>query len=387
VPRYRYIAHTLAGQRIMGEENAPDEPALIRILQSRELFVTRVAMAGNELGQTGPSIKKSHEKVLDEDRLYFVREMGTLLLSGIPFDHALDLVNEQVRSTILAKALTQVREDVNAGLPFHQALARHPKSIPPLWSNLVEAGETGGDIAGVLQRIAGQLEQTMALRKKIVSAMIYPAVLIGMTVVAISIFLLFVIPAFSKVFKSMNAKLPAITSMILGASGQAKIYFVPIVLFVVLCVYIFRKYVETPVGRRALDLWLVRTPLVGPLVRDIVLARMAITLAAVLASGVGMIYALDIVSRSAGNKIYEEALANVMEDVRDGSSLSKALGKRAIFSPLMIQMVIVGEESGKLPEMIQKVATYYEGRVETLVTRIGVQVKAGLIFHNLQRVL
>ncbi len=373
MPRFRYVAHTMAGQRIMGEEMAVDEAALVRILQGRDLFIARVAMAGAELKID--VTKKSHQKVLNEDRLFFARELATLIESGVPFDSAMDMVADQVSSTQLAKALIQVREDINAGITFHAALAKHPKSIPVLWSHLVEAGEASGNIAGVLRRIAEQLEQTIALKKKVISALMYPAILIVMTIAAVGIFLLFVIPAFAKVFESMNAKLPAITTAIFSMSAAAKNYFIPTVLTLALTAYIFKKYIEIPVGRRALDLWLVRQPVLGGLVRDIIIARIAINLSAVLSSGVGMIYGLDVVSRACGNKIYEEALENVMEDVRDGASLSQAMGKRAVFSSLMLQMVAIGEESGKLPEMIQKVAAYYEARVDTLVARIGTLVE------------
>lgn len=373
MPRFRYVAHTMAGQRIMGEEIAVDEAALVRILQGRDLFIARVAMAGSELKMD--VVKKSHLKVRDEDRLFFARELATLLDSGVPFDAALDMVAGQIASVQLAKVLAQVREDVNAGISFHAALVKHPKSIPVLWSHLIEAGEVSGDIVGVLRRIGGQLEQTMTLKKKVVSALVYPAILIVMTIAAVGVFLLFVIPAFAKVFESMNAKLPAMTSAILSTSTVAKTYFIPVAATLALAAYILKKYAEIPAGRRAMDLWLVRLPVLGGLVREVVLARIAINLSVVLSSGVGIIYGLDVVSRACGNKIYEEALENVMEDVRDGASLSQAMGKRAVFSSLMLQMVAVGEESGKLPETIQKVAAYYEARVDTLVSRIGTLVE------------
>ncbi len=369
MPRFRYVAHTLAGLRITGEEVAVDENALVRALQSRDLFVARLAMTGEELG--GELSKRAHSKIRDEDLLHFARELGTLLNSGIPFDHALDLVTDQVRSFQLAKVLIQIREDVNAGVSFHHAIEKHPKSIPFLWGHLIEAGEAVGNIAGVLGHIAKQLEQSIALKRKIISALLYPAILIVVTIIAISVFLLFVIPQFSRVFEVLHTKLPLMTRVIFSISAFAKTFFIPSFVVIFLAAYILKKSTETPTGRRTLDLWLVKAPIISELVRDVVMARICINLAAVLSSGVGLIYGLDVVSRTSGNKIYEEMLEGVMEDVRDGSSMSQALSKRAVFSPLMIQMVIVGEESGQLPEMIQKVANYYEEKVETLVARVS----------------
>ncbi len=373
MPKFRYVAHTPAGERISGEETAMDEASLVRQLQARDLFVARVSLTGDEVRVK--SSARLHKKVKDEDRLYFTREMATLISSGVPFERALDLVIENILSSEFSNDLRKIREDVKAGLPFYKALERYPRNIPPLWSHLVEAGETGGDIAKVLHRISAHLEETIALRKKVVSAMVYPAVLFAATIGALMVFLLFVIPAFAKVFASMNAKLPPMTVAIFTASSIAKTYFIPIAVAIAAAVYLIRKIFDTPAGRRAIDLALVRLPGLGNVTRDIIIARIAINLSAVLSSGVGMIYALDVVSRACGNKVYADALEGVMEDVRDGSSLSKAFARRSVFSPLMIQMVIVGEETGKLPEMIQKIAVYYEARIDTMVARLGTLIE------------
>ncbi len=259
------------------------------------------------------------------------------------------------------------------------SIAKHPKTIPVLWSHLLEAGEATGDIIGVLKRISVQMEQSISLVKKIVTAMAYPAVLVMMMIAAISVFLLFVIPTFEKTFKTLNAKLPPITIAVIKLSEFARDYFLVIVACAVGLIYLFRKYVETSQGRRAVDLWLIRLPVFGSMVRDIILARIAIYLTAVLSSGVGMIYGLEIVSRACGNAIYREALENVMEEVRDGASLSNALGKFAVFPPMMIQMVIVGEESGKLPAMIEKVAGYYDARISTVVARFSAFIEPAIL--------
>ena len=358
-----------------GQEQSASEAALVSLLQSRNLIVTKITPEGAESSAKKARRKRVHRRVKTEDLQAFIQETATLLDVGVPFIRVLDLISGQIHSENLSKALEQVKADVMAGSAFHAAIAKHPKVFPVLWPFLIEAGETAGTLPKVLSQLSDNLAATINLKKKIVSALIYPAVLIAVAIGAVMLFMMKIIPIFAKIFASFNAKLPAFTLAIVNISNFLQQYFLMLAVMLGLVTYFLRLYVKTPDGRKFKDRAALVVPLFNILISDAIAARVAMHLSTLLKSGVNLIQSIEITSHASGNTVIEEALQRAGRDVQQGKTLSAALEKNAVFSPAMVNLINIGEESGKLATMIEKVALYYEGRVDTFVARLGTLIE------------
>lgn len=375
MPSFEYTARDNQGKSVRGEEDSSSEAALVSLLQSRNLVVTKITLQAASSGASKSRRGRTHRRVKTEDLQAFIRETATLLDVGVPFIRVLDLISGQIRSDALSKALEQVKADVMAGSAFHVALAKHPRVFPVLWPFLIEAGETSGTLPKVLTQLSDNLEATINLKKKIVSALIYPAVLITVAIGAVMLFMMKIIPIFAKIFESFNAKLPAFTLAVVGISNFLQHYFLVFAVVVGLTVYFLRLYIRTPEGRRMADRLVLRIPLFSILIIDSIAARIAMHLSTLLKSGINLMQSIDITSRAAGNAVFKESLEKVSRDVQQGKSLSSSLEKNAVFSPTMVNLINIGEETGKLSQMIERVAAYYEGRVDTFVARLGTLIE------------
>ena len=377
MPVYIYTARDSGtGNTVHGNQEADSEYAAIRILQSRNLLIFKIASANLDLATATRSHRqKRHKKARSKDLLFFVRQTATLLIAGVPVLRALEIIVSQVDSQSLQEALKSVIEDIKAGSTFRGALSKHPKIFPSLWVFLIEAGETSGNLPMVLNQLADYIEAGTNLKTKIVSAMVYPSVVIGVAIVAVLVFMLKLIPIFSKLFSSFNAKLPPLTLVVISVSEFFQHYILYLALVVGVAAYFLKRYINTPSGSKALDRLMLKIPIFGELVRDIILARISITLSTLTQSGVNLLESIDISSRAAGNSLYESALKNVGHDIQQGKSLSTSLAENALFPPMVVQMVMVGEESGQLPDMIKRVAEYYQLRVDIFVSRLGTLIE------------
>ncbi len=375
MPIYAYTARDKDGKVINGTQEAASEYAAIKILQTRDLILTKINDASSELESQRVSKSRQHKRVRSSDLLFFVRQLAILLDAGIPILRSIDMLFAQVQSEHLASTVDSVKADIKAGITLRDAVSKHPKVFPTLWVYLIEAGETSGNLPLVLNQLADHLESSMNLRKKVVSALIYPAVLLIVAFVALLIFLLKIIPVFSNLFNMFHAKLPPITLIVIGVSTFLQHFIVYIVLGIALLVYLLKRYIATPHGRRDIDKKLIAIPLIGGYVRDSVLVRITINLSTLLQSGVNLLRSLEIASQTAGNTLYQAALNNVAHDVKQGKPLSFSLNQSRLFPPMMIDMITVGEESGTLPNMLTRLAKYYEDRVETFTGRLGTLIE------------
>lgn len=374
MPVYVYTARDKQGKVVTGTQDAPSEYAAVKILQSRDLVLTKIVDFSADTVAKGAKRRK-RKRVKGDDLLFFIRQMATLLDAGIPLLRALEIIGSQVDSLRLSDALHRLHADVKAGSTFRDAVGRHPKIFPPLWGYLIEAGETSGNLPLVLDQLADHLDASLALKKKVVSAMVYPAVLILVSIVAMLIFLLKIIPIFSKLFKSFGAKLPPITQFVISSSEFLGDYLLYILIGLAAGIWALRRYAKTPTGRRAIDKALLRLPLLGGFFQDTALARIAINLSTLIKSGVNLLRSIEITAQVAGNTQYETALANTGHDVQQGKSLSGALSQSPLFPGMMVDMIMIGEESGRLPDMMSRVAKYYQDRVDVFVSRLGTLVE------------
>jgi type IV pilus assembly protein PilC len=312
-------------------------------------------------GASGKAIKPA-------DIAVFSRQMATMMKAGVPLVQAFDIVADGLENPNLRTLVLNIRDSVAAGGGFAPSLRQHPKYFDDLFCNLVEAGEQAGALETMLDRIATYKEKTEALKAKIKKAMTYPIAVIVVAVVVTGILLVKVVPQFAETFSSFGAELPAFTLFVLHLSELAQQYWLMIIVCIAAFIFLWGLAVrKSPRLAYAVDKYMLKVPIIGQILYLSVMARFARTLSTTFAAGVPLIDALTSVAGAAGNRVYAEAIIRVREDVSTGLQLNTALKTRNIFPTLLIQMSAIGEESGALDEMLDKVASYYEEAVDNMV--------------------
>ncbi|HYH47961.1 MAG TPA: type II secretion system F family protein [Acidimicrobiia bacterium] len=309
----------------------------------------------------------------------FSRQFATMINSGLTLLRALSILAEQTENKELARIVGEVRKDVERGSALSAALAKHPKAFSRLYVAMVRSGETGGSLDSVLLRLATTIEKQVELRRKVKSAMTYPIV-VGVIVVLILIaMLIFVVPMFKGMYGELNAKLPVPTMVLLTVSNIFKKFFLLVFAGAGAGAWAAKRYIGTPDGRRRWDAFKLRAPVFGQLAHKSALARFSRSLAALVRSGVPILDALEIVSETAGNTIVSEAATQTQAAVKAGESLARPLEAHPVFPPMVVQMIAVGEETGALDEMLEKIADFYDGEVEATVDALTSLIEPLLI--------
>lgn len=300
----------------------------------------------------------------------FTRQLATMITAGLPLVQSLDILANQIEDKNLKVIVKEIKEKIEGGSRFADALKDYPHCFDALYVNLVVAGEEGGTLDTVLIRLASYMEKTEKLKKKVKSAMIYPISIIVVAIGVVSVLLLFVIPVFETMFKDMGASLPAPTEIVIAMSKLLKATIHFLIGIVVLAFFMFRRYYRTEAGRRKVDRTTLKVPLFGTLTIKASVARVTRTLATLLSSGVAILDSLVIVAKVAGNKIVEDALVVARLRISEGKSMSEPLEQSGVFPPMVVQMVQVGESTGALDNMLNKIADFYEDDVDTMVTNL-----------------
>jgi type IV pilus assembly protein PilC len=359
---YVYKGVDKKGNKIQGEING-GSPTIVKTLLAKQGITTKSVSKKSKplFGASGKAIKPS-------DIAVFSRQMATMMKAGVPLVQAFDIVADGLENPNLRKLVLQIRDSVAAGGGFANSLKEHPKYFDDLFCNLVDAGEQSGALETMLDRIATYKEKTEALKAKIKKAMTYPIAVVVVAVIVTGILLVKVVPQFASTFSSFGAELPAFTMFVLHLSELAQAYWFIILIGAVGGFFVFREAVRrSPTVAYMVDKYILKIPIIGQIIYLSVMARFARTLATTFAAGVPLIDALTSVSGAAGNKIYADAIIKVRDDVSTGIQLNTALKAKAIFPTLLIQMSAIGEESGALDAMLDKVATYYEEAVDNMV--------------------
>lgn len=387
--QFSYTAMTKDGKRESGVIDAVSEDELVARLQAQGLIVTKVVSAAPvpdkiekkldkdilsrslKEGSYKGRAKFTHYRVKLYDLVFFARQLATLLDSGINLHKSLEALLKQIDSVTLNKAIARVKKDVEAGLTLRDALAKHPQIFSELWVNLVESGEASGSLPLVLDRLAKYLEMQANFRRKIVSALLYPAILFMVAVGAILFFITNIVPTFSNLFKGFGAELPLITKVLIQLSTIVRTGFIPAVVFVILFHFIFRQFAKTANGRRMIDTVKLRLPVFGNFFKILSVERFTSEMATLIEGGVPILYALEITERSVGNKVLEAVIKRVKTSVREGRPLAELLEKSAFFEPMVVQMIFVGEEIGELAKMFRRVADFYDAYAETFISRFA----------------
>ncbi len=376
MPSYMYAARDSAGKMQQGREDAATEIDLIKALHTRGLTITRLTLVSAYQTAVRPKAKiKRHLRIKAEDMLFFISQSAVLLEAGVPLIRAFKVIDDQTESMKLHRTLGQVIENIQAGATLHGAIAKHPKLFPDFWVHVIEAGEASGNLPFVLNQLAVNYAASLELKKKLISALVYPAILITGSIVAILIFMLKIIPVFKKLFDQFNAKLPALTQSIIYISDFIKINIIFIVLGSAFLVYFFRLYFSTPTGKRFKDGVFINLPIFGGPIRDVIHARMNIILSTLIKSGINIVRAIEITARVAGNVIFEKALRDVALDIQQGKTLSHCLSQNPLFSTMMVNLIMIGEEGGKIAEMIDRSSRYFQDKVDVFMARLSVMIE------------
>ncbi|MCP4568540.1 MAG: type II secretion system F family protein [FCB group bacterium] len=361
---FEYKGKTMTGSPVSGTLKAKSRPELERILRKNRILVTSARKKPAQISfKFGSGIKK-----LDISR--FTRQFATMIGSGLPMIQCLEILASQTESLEMRKVIVLVKDSVQGGSTLSDALSRHPKVFDQLYTNMVHAGEMGGALDVILVRLAGYREKADALVRKVKGAMMYPIVIsIVATVVTVAM-LAFVVPVFAKMFAGLGSELPAPTLVILGISNFLQSYIVYIMLVVVVLIVGYNFYVRTPDGRLMADRVYINSPVLGNLIRKSAISRFTRTLGTLLSSGVSILEALEITAKTAGNRVIQDAIRKSVISIAEGDTITGPLKETGVFPPMVTQMISVGEKTGGLDEMLNKIADFYDEEVDAAVTAL-----------------
>jgi type IV pilus assembly protein PilC len=373
---FQYKVRDKTGSTVTGTLVADSE--LLVLQRLREMGYTPLEV-GKEKKGLNIEINLRKAKVKLKDLSVFSRQFATMINSGLPILRALSILAEQTANKLLAETLTECRNDVEQGSSLSGAMQKHPKVFNDLYVSMVKSGELGGSLDSTLLKVAAMLEREVHLRGKIKSAMTYPVAVVGLVVLIMGAMLLFVVPQFKGIYDQLGGSLPLPTRALIAMSDAVKSYWYILALAAVGARFFFRRYKATENGRTQVDRLKLRLPVFGSLFHKTALSRFSSTLSMLLSAGVPILQALDIVSDTVNNKIISKAVVDVQSSVREGESIAKPLSKHAVFPPMVVQMIAVGEETGQVDTMLTKVAQFYDQEVEASVDALTSLIEPLLI--------
>lgn len=380
MPTYVFKGRNKLNEIVVGERVADSRDALRQILRREQVTLTSVKEKGREIGI--PKIG-GRKKVKAKDLSIFTRQFSVMIDAGLPLVQCLEILAQQQDNKHFQQVLMQVRQDVEEGSTLATAMARHPKVFDQLYSNMVEAGETGGILDLILQRLSTFIEKIVKLKRDVISAMIYPAAVVLMAIAAVAVIMVVVIPQFQQIFIGLlgpGEQLPLPTRIVVGISSFLAGWGGLVILAVIVATVIALKfYYKTPGGHRVIDRLLLKFPIIGQILRKIAVARFARTLSTLLSSGVPILQSLDITARTAGNVIIEEAITNVRAGVERGENFVDPLKATDVFPHMVAQMIGIGEQTGALDAMLGKIADFYEQEVDAAIANLLTLIEPLLI--------
>ncbi len=361
---FAFSGRTRTGQVINGEMEAPNREAVVAQLRRQQVLATSIKPKARDIQISIPGFgAKANEK----DLAIITRQLATMIDAGLPLVQCLDILAQQQEKKLLKSTLQDIRQDVEGGSTFSAALKKHPKVFSGLYTNMVEAGEAGGILDTILNRLAAYIEKAMTLKKRVKTAMFYPATIVSVALVVVTFLLMYVIPTFEQLFAGFGASLPLPTVIVLKLSNFVQAYILFIVGGLVGTVVGLRMYYRTEGGKRAIDGLLLRLPIFGTLIRKVAVAKFTRTLGTLVSSGVGILDGLDITARTAGNKVVEDAILKARTTIAQGKTIAEPLQASKVFPPMVTQMIAVGEQTGALDRMLNKIADFYDEEVDSSV--------------------
>ena len=371
---FKYTAKDLQGRDVAATMTAESEGEVIGKLRKSGLIPVKI-VRDEKAGR-----KRFQKKVKAEAVVIFARQLATMIEAGLPLVQGLEaLEQQQVQYPVFAAVIKTVKEDVEGGKSLSDALERHPQAFGALVVNLVRAGENSGTLAEIMDRIAKYLESARALQKKVKSAMMYPLVVSVMALIITIVLLVKVIPVFGTIFSSFGAELPLPTQMLLTFSDYLRRYILLALAGIVGIVFAFRAFYKTDKGRLRVDALVLRLPVFGDLIHKVVLSRFARTLSTLVRSGVPILRSLDIVAKTAGNYAVELAVGKAAQKIKEGESIAGPLEETKMFTPMVVRMISVGEKTGKVDTMLEKIADFFDDQVQTTLAGFTALIEPLLI--------
>lgn len=384
MPYFTYVARNPQGKLITGSTEASSQAMVVKILKDQGLTPTSIQAGGSasavpeaKTQERKQRYKRGKPKI--EDLVLIARQLATMIRAGLPLIEVLNILSEQVEKLVLRNVLCQIERDVQAGSSFHEALARHPRVFNQFFLSMVKAGEASGMLDTILEQVATYLEKSASIRRKVKSAIMYPA---AVTIFASLIMMLImwkVVPVFEEIFKDLDQKLPALTQIIIDISRFVRDKWYIALAGGISVTILMIQWGKTKTGRQKLDMLKLKVPVFGPLILKVAVARFSRSLGTLLRAGVNILGALEIVAKTAGNVIVEDAVLRTKMSIQGGESITKPLVESGVFPPMVTRMIEVGERTGALESMLQKIAEYYEDQVDAAVAGLTSLIEPILI--------
>ncbi|MFH1122523.1 MAG: type II secretion system F family protein [Pseudomonadota bacterium] len=367
MPVYVWVAVTKKGRKLKGEIDAANENIALNQLKKRNFTVKKLKLKPKDLFA---GISLLQPKITKKDVVIFTRQFSTMIDAGLPLVQGLTILGEQSENPTFKGILKEITRDVEGGSTLAEAMKKHPKIFDSLFVNLVAAGEVGGILDTILRRLSTFIEKAEKLKSQIKGAMTYPLVVVSIAILVIAVILIFVIPVFEDMFASFGSALPLPTQIVVNMSRFMKSNFHWIILGLGVFIYVFKRYKGSTVGRKQTDSLFLKIPVFGDLLKKTAVARFTRTLGTMISSGVPILDALEIVAKTAGNVIIEEIIYDVRSSIAEGQTIAEPLSENDIFPGMVIQMIAVGEATGALDTMLEKIADFYDDEVDAAVAAL-----------------
>ncbi len=366
--KYKYVAKDKSGKTLKGLVDVPSRDAAIQSLRAKALTIISLEEGRKSGLSFGIFSKIMKKKVKVDDLVIFSRQLATMVDAGIPLVTALDILAEQIEHPVFKQVVSMIRDDVETGSSLSEALTKHANVFSSLFINMVRAGESSGMLDEILDRLAGYLEKTSTLQKKIKAALVYPVAVTFMAI-AITVFLLIkVVPVFGDIYTGFGAKLPVPTQIMLNISNIMRRYFYLVIGLLALGIFFLKRYAKTEKGNMVLDNLKLKMPIFGTLARKVAVGKFTRTLSTLIRSGVPILNSLEIVSKTSGNRVMEMAVNSVRANIKEGEPIADPLARSGVFPPMVVRMVSVGEQTGELEKMLTKIADFYDEQVDAAVS-------------------
>lgn len=367
MPEFKWKGVDRAGVTKNGIMEADDADIVKAHLRRQGINVTSVKKRAKDIEIVIPGVTN---RVKGKDLVIFTRTFSTMIDAGLPLVQCLEILSRQTENPNLAKTIKEVKGDVEAGMTFADALRKHEKHFDNLYCNMVEAGETGGILDTIMQRLATHMEKSLALKRQVKSAMTYPTVVITVALAVITLLLVKVIPTFVGIFDQLGGDLPVPTQVVMSVSNFTQKYIIFILIGIAGAIFLFKTYYKTTQGRYLIDSIFLKLPVFGLLLRKVAVAKFTRTLSTLMSSGVPILDGLEITAKTSGNAVVEEAILKTRTSISEGKTIAEPLMETDVFPPMVVQMISVGESTGALDAMLSKIADFYDEEVDVAVSNL-----------------
>ncbi|MBF0330700.1 MAG: type II secretion system F family protein [Candidatus Omnitrophica bacterium] len=379
MPTFRYAAKDQDARSLTGKIEANDVNMVIEELRKRRLIIISIDEEKPSAFFAPKSGAAGGKRIKSEDVILFARQMATMVDAGIPILQTMDALEDQASNPSFKKVLAQVRDDIRLGASLSAAFAKHNKVFDNLFVNMIKVGESGGVLTTVLERLSSYMEKSDKLKRKVTSAMVYPSVIISMAIIVTTILIIKVVPTFKSIYSSLGKDLPPMTQALLDFSDLMQQQFLFVVAGIIAAGFAFVAYKKTDKGAYQIDGVLLKLPVFGDLICKVSVSRFCRTLSVLVQSGVPILDGLDIVRKTIGNRVLERVIENVIQSVREGESIAVPLARSPVFPSMVTKMVAIGEQSGQLDKMLNKVAEFFDDRVDAAVDALTSMIEPLII--------